>query len=454
MRIKEIETRSGFFWKPSAPEHRLPGMLSVSDGGEIRLELVGHSNASLGGEWISRLVGVVEDSGYVTLEGCVPGNSKWQPNGVSKTTFRVSRAFFGVHFGDDETIELWSVDFSVEGLIEWLHLSGIQTEFDWDKRTAQVSLSELKPIEALSTEEMAVSFCFPWSLSPTVAETRIVQKAHIRIESKIARPLDAYARIMHRITNLLCFAMDETACIDSIVGKVMVTQIGDESEEKLVDTRIVYQSLPYVERPAEPIWHLMLFRYGDIKDSCQERLSNWFSAYDVYQPALSLYFSSRAGDHKYLDGRFLSLAQALETFHRRTSDKQLMAEKDFDDLKELLLDACPDKKRNWLGGRLAYANELSLRQRLKDILAPFAESFGNKSTRRRMLDSIVTTRNYLTHYDIKLKDKTAKGRDLYQLCMRMEALLQLHFLSQLGFPAEEVASFALKAESLQEKLSF
>ena len=40
MRIKENFKKSGCFWIPSLPEERVPGALSISDGGNIELEII------------------------------------------------------------------------------------------------------------------------------------------------------------------------------------------------------------------------------------------------------------------------------------------------------------------------------------------------------------------------------------------------------------------------------
>ena len=40
MRIKEDFKKSGYFWLPFAPDKKLPGTLSISDGGIIDLEVV------------------------------------------------------------------------------------------------------------------------------------------------------------------------------------------------------------------------------------------------------------------------------------------------------------------------------------------------------------------------------------------------------------------------------
>ena len=40
MRIKEEFKKLGYFWLPSAPDEKVPGTLSISDGGNIELEVL------------------------------------------------------------------------------------------------------------------------------------------------------------------------------------------------------------------------------------------------------------------------------------------------------------------------------------------------------------------------------------------------------------------------------
>ena len=76
MRIKEEFKRSGYFWLPSASSEKVPGTLSISDGGHIELEVIGRFggrievslNADLNP--IERIVGHIEKDGFVTLDDC------------------------------------------------------------------------------------------------------------------------------------------------------------------------------------------------------------------------------------------------------------------------------------------------------------------------------------------------------------------------------------------------
>jgi len=196
----------------------------------------------------------------------------------------------------------------------------------------------------------------------------------------------------------------------------------------------------------------MLFWYGQIRDDAERIVNNWFDAYDEIDTALNLYFSTRTGAHKYLDSKFLALAQGLETYHRRTSIEKLMDEDVFKEVTENLIKQCPEENREWLSGRLKYGNEVNLGRRIKSIIEPFKALFGTSRERNKLIRSIVDTRNYPTHYDKSLELVAIGGKDLWLLCLRMEAIFQLHLLQVLGFTKEDVMSVFDNSNELQQKL--
>ena len=47
MRIEEEYKKTGYFWLPGKDEKKIPGILSINDGGKIELEIVGHFDESI-----------------------------------------------------------------------------------------------------------------------------------------------------------------------------------------------------------------------------------------------------------------------------------------------------------------------------------------------------------------------------------------------------------------------
>ena len=151
-----------------------------------------------------------------------------------------------------------------------------------------------------------------------------------------------------------------------------------------------------------------------------------------------------------MEARFLALVQGLEAYHRRTSDEKQMDEAEFKELVENLIEHCPEKRKEWLEGKLRYGNEVNLRKRIMRLIEPFKDRFGNSEKRRTLINKIVDTRNNLTHH----YSGSENFDDLWVLCQKMEALFQLHFLLLIGFSREEIRSINWNCQELRRRLQF
>lgn len=67
-------TKTGYFWLLEKEENKIPGVLSINDGGKIELEIIGHfsDGADLlnNDDGLSRIIGHVEKDGLITLDDC------------------------------------------------------------------------------------------------------------------------------------------------------------------------------------------------------------------------------------------------------------------------------------------------------------------------------------------------------------------------------------------------
>ena len=457
MRIKEEIRRSGYFGLPSASEKKLPGTLKISDGGKIELEVVGLFDETVGrqndgsnnrGEF-ERIVGQIEGHGLVTLDGCF--YKHWHPfsNGISKSLLHVGKALLGIAYDDQEPLLFNVLQFSVEGIDEWVGLSGINVDYQDEKRTATVTYSPLDEISLNLNNGMKLLISFSWTLPglPHITEAKITQKACFKLVSQQERPLEDFISIAHKLTIFLCFAVDKTVCIDQMAA----TSNADGSEFPS-PIPLYYESLPYTKEVPKVYPYHMLFRYPAIKAKTEQILNNWLQIYEKIEPALNLYFGVTTGGLRYLDAKVLALAQGLEIYHRRTSDETRIGNADFEKLREALETQCPEEHKNWLSERLNYGNELSLRQRIKRIIEPFNEFMGDEDQRDTLIRNIVDTRNYLTHYDKSLESRAANGEELLRLYYKMEAIFQLCLLQEVGFTQPEIKSVLEKSYKLRETL--
>lgn len=458
MRLSEKKEKAGYFWLPNASENKLPGTLHISEAGEIRLEVVGDKIIALnaGGD-IKRVVGVIEDSGWVTFDECLCSNSSTSyPSGISKSTIHANFAFIGAGYDGNEEVKFSKFNFSVEGLDEWLGISGIKVEHSQDYKSASIHYIPPEKIGLQLPNGMGLEFIFGWTLPgfPIVSEAKITQKAYVSLTSESLRSIDDYLDIAFKVNNFLCFATDKTVSLDSVTGySSEITRESGNGEKHEVPITVYYESNPYSEVKPKVLWHEMLFRYGHVADELEKILANWFANYQISEPAFNLYFASKSGAHKYLEGRFLSLAQGIETLHRRNSSDTFMPEGEFNNFVTLISKSCPIDKKEWLDSKLRYANELPLRQRIKQMIEPFKELFGSTSDSKNFIGKVLDTRNFLTHYDPRLENQAANGTEIWELCMKLEGLFQLHLLRLIKIDDSLIKKLVNDNNALRHKLN-
>lgn len=473
MRLSEPIEKHGFFWLPGDAENQVPGVLRISESGEVILEvsylfdyrLDSRNKHRLGSPLdksedrnINRIVGIIEGD-FITLDECVYVSGRQDlSGGVSTSTIRANFAFIGVNYDREKEVTFSELTFSVDGLDEWLSISGFQTEHGREDISTSIHFSSPQEIVFNLSDSIELKFTFSssWTLPfiPNFTEARITQKAHMSLVSKELRPFEDFLNLVFKLNNFLCFAINKTVSIDSITGySSEITEEIREGQKSEIPIKIYYRSDPYSETKPEVYQRDMLFCYPDISDQCEGILTKWIKNYEIAEPAFNLYFSCRSGVHKYLDGKFLLLAQGIETLHRRNSQETQMPEDEFRNLIDTILNAVPDdEQRRWIDEKLKYANELSLRKRMGQMIEPFKDLYGNKKERNSFISKVVDTRNYLTHYDKGLINRMAQEEDLITLYLKLEALFQLHFLKIIGMKIESIYSIINKNRDLNYKL--
>jgi hypothetical protein len=459
MRIEEEYIKTGYFWLPGKIYEKVPGVLTIEDGGNITLEIVGlfdNEKGAFNEDFnLGRIIGSVEGDGLVTLEDCFYTKKSMSVGGISKSKVCVNKVLCSVAYEKDEEITFNTLSFSVDCIDEWVGVSGIKVDTDWKNRTATISYEPPASIEIELDDGMKLEIGFIYTLPgfPASTEAKISQQAFFKIKSVSLRPLNEFIEYVYKITNLMCFAIDATVSIKNVsaTSSEIKSDVVNGSMSP-VSVGIYYSSTSYTKSVPTNGWHQMLFTYGTIKSNASEVFSNWIKAYEEIAPALNLYFSTKSGAQKYLDGKFLALAQGLETYHRRTSTEKLMDSSSFENLISGIIENCPENYKEWLNGRLMHGNEINLGKRLKGIIEPFKGSLGNSGARSKLLRKVVDTRNYLTHYNDELKDKAASGKELWSLCQKMEAIFQLHFLKVIGFNDSEIDGVIENCYPLKQKL--
>lgn len=456
MRLSESIDKIGYFWLPSTPDTKVSGRLNISKSGQITLDVTGMLEPLISmfqtQRQPKRINGMLENGKAITLEQCHYKNQTLQV--IAKSTISSLKAYIGSSYNDSDEVSFHKVSFSLEGLDHWLSIRGINVKYASNPEV-NITFTPPKPILIELAEDLSLEFSFTWTgPSPySITDAQVTQSAYISLICSTPKPFSYFSTLLPKILNFFCFSIDENIQLTSLTGysnNILTTLPGGKPRPVPIE---IYFSRFNSDKPAPKISkHNMLLSYGDIAPELQRLLKNWLANYETSEPAFNLYFAAKADAHAYLDGRFLSFAQGIETLHRRNSTVTTMPQEEFQALVKTLSTTCPPEKRQWLSQKMHYANELTLRDRLNQILEPFQQYFGDQDAGKAFIAKVINTRNYLTHYAPELSSATASPQTLWELCMKLEALFQLHFLRLMGFNIEEINRILKDNVAFQNKI--
>ena len=464
MKIKEEIKKSGTFWLPPYREKML-GILSISNEKGIELEVdqsFVNDPASIvnlfdNPDNLYQVVGHIQEYGFVILDGCQTSTGGFNFNYGLIQTSRVilaNRVFTGFPSFQTKIPSFNTFQFSIEGIDEWVGIRGINVKFEPEERTTTISSKPPKTISFNLTNGMRleITFIMGHTDSHSLWEIGVTQKTYFKLVSEDAQELDVFFSVVRKIIGLLCFTINETVSLDSmsVTSDELLQDIeGGETRPAPID---IYDPSVFLPKDRPKIRaDKMLFRFSDIQDGAEGMINKWIDSYKEYKNTFDLYFLAQLKPQLSWEANFLSLAQGLEVYHRRTSDEKEMDEVKFEELVQSLIEQCPEEYKDWLKEKLKHSNELIFLKRIKGLIDSFKEIIGNSRERKKLVFKISVTRHYLTHYNPDLESVAVKGEDLYVLCQKMEMLFELHFLKLMGFSQDKIKAIADNNPILQWK---
>ena len=458
MRISEPIETHGQFWLPSQPDNRLSGILRISEQGDSSLELFGAfdqvMNRTLEYQIPLLIQGVTAGKGPVTLIDCLTTNLAESESGsnelLSKSKYRIGWAFCGAHFENKE-VYLSRIQFSVEGLDEWFASHNRVFSHDRDDGRTRITYTPPKPILVQLQDEITLQFSMRRTRDSGRFQESITTEMTIAIRSEKVRLFCEFLEILRKVRNFLCLAFDRTVSYTFITGYGPEPNAPDTHNNSIE----MFQHLePYDLQKQEFGPGQFLVQFEDIAEGMNYYLPRWLDRYEEFEPTFNLYFAVTANRFMHLEGKFLFLVQGIESLHRRSSSETLLSQEEFDKRMKTLLEYTPKKWKSWVRYRLKYGNELTLETRINKMIEPFSELFGTDSARKGFVDRIVSTRNFLTHYDPKSRNRAVTDpEDLFRLYGRLEGLVQLHMLKLLGIDGERIKKITMQYGPLKDKLT-
>ena len=450
----------GVWWLPDDESTRLSGTLSI-ERGRPELEVFhsfGHEvlHSSPTEQTLSpmpfpveRILGMTTTGREITLERCQPVDYSLNlRSGIPTTRYRAETALVGAWFVKGEDSAFDEIALRTTELDTWAFVSGFSHTIEGDGSSLSSIDIHFEPPDRVSIpldggEEAFVDFTMRFSgVSPVINRVELSQAAALHLRYANSKSLHDAQGTTIRLRNFLSLAVGRPVSVLSVSGYRDDLVRDGSSSRRPVE---IFWELTHNPDPPDRTLHPaeMLFTLPAAEPSISEVMRAWFARQDVFAPVFNLYFGMLYHPSMYTDVHFLAYAQAVETYDYRRRDATELPPDEHEVRMDAILEGSPDKYRQWLRTRLARGNELTLRRRIRDVLAecPVVRDKIVGATPREhsaFTSLFVDSRNYYTHYSPDLEDRAATGVTLYLLVVQLRAIIEMSLLRELGFSCDSI----------------
>lgn len=318
----------GLWWHPDTPNNRVGGVLSISSDGRITLRLMGVLQTPLDRFGVSQdkytfINGLTVDGKAMIVWSLLRTNLSQTSSGTSTSEYIARLAIRGVHLNPaDPELKFRALIVHFTNFDAWVNQFGfdLTNAYRRSNEDAGWAIHYKRPddVPLYKNEQFAASIKFEVKLPAghiVQTEASFAQRAMLYIEFTNEALLDEVIEIIQRFRNFL------TLTTASRVHPVVIKTESDTATISLGGTthRVEFEVLGLFNRRTEKelLLFQMLLPLPQIRDRITKILGNWFDKYERLEPICNLHFGAIYNTELYLEHTFLSVVQAVESYHRR-----------------------------------------------------------------------------------------------------------------------------------------
>ncbi|TPK79033.1 hypothetical protein FJ936_30095 [Mesorhizobium sp. B2-4-13] len=388
----------------------------------------------------ANIFGITRNGKPVTLIKAINKQRQINAPGFAVETWDTGLLIIGVHIDSETDDEIFTkCYFRFEKLEEWLESRLFSFEFADDSVTVTASVPRGSNLASHIDFDLS-SIGAAYRSNKSVTHSEINAFRNLAIVPRAARSLKWLMAKATRIQDLASLCTGHFLPLTHLELSAPAEDLTEEHPRPRLAR--VYAQLTRQHAGQRPSHEPPLISANELFEANPAALQLWFDQYEIFNPAIGLFFTISSAKDMTVNVRFLLAIQALEVFHRRTTKAELMPADAFAPLVKTLVDAIPAAAtvamREKLKGTYAFINEPSLAQRLRSIVADLSIDLGGpppafpKSYQRKLVE----TRNYYTHFTETLQATALDGRGMYWASRRLILLLTFLFLRRLGISAK------------------
>lgn len=440
--MREKFSYKGLFWLPENPDDQVSGTLSFSPEDGITLELIGFlgSNRNNAQLFETKIINGFSTTGKkLSLFKCYESNRSASYPGIETSIVQANYLFVGANFNNEDEICFNKVAVKLKNLDSWLGISGFDIKYNRTELSTNIYYKLPQPIEFKINSGFKAKFNF---ISSNPSRSIYTKKATIEQSVQLVlEPLDNidyhFKELLKKVHTFQMFITFSTYTASFPLEIIFYSpKYFIEFDSKKIPEEInLYYATSIKPKDKEIIHWDMLFSYRDIEQNYEEIINNWYTQHDKINSILGLFLDNFYNPGVFNENRFLNIAQALETYHRRFKKNNVLPKKQHKARLKNIIESVGEEFKEWLKQKLSFSNEPTLKERIDELL----NDNSNETIKKLIKDFdsfsklVKDSRNFYTHYDKSLEKKAARGGDLYYLTERMKVLLTCCLLNVIGF---------------------
>lgn len=455
---------SGAWWLPSDPGMKFHGIIEGDGKRRPLLTLAGTfpSVASWGkGSQIGVIHGLGKRGEHITLCGNYCTSSTLVLSaGIPGSTFSVGVAIIGQHFETIEEIKFASVAGAFQHLADWTGLDPIRARpvpaTENNPAGIDLNLRAYAPLTFLAGDT-TVSFGVDY-------EYKIEPRVHHGIDLTHwmtltpAEPigLEESLNLMHSAQTFVALGLRwPTLANDARCRSTKATGKGP-------DVHLHYASAVPLESSRFPeLATDRCFQAAELVETLGKSLRMWFGMPHALDTVKNLFFSRHYAEAIYLQHDYITLVQAIESFHRETRGGRFLAKPIWKAVRHALWTAIDSKTiplsaddRAAIKQRLSHVAEHTLASRLDDLLEIFKDfTVMFVPDRTDFIRNVIKVRNYWTHYDSKRATGRLDELEIHALTIRLETLMELCWANYIEVPRAVMVNIATRGKDRGDAFS-
>lgn len=457
----------GKWWIPSESTHEIDGTLKINSNGSGTLELRGElitqdfSEFPPTSEEVEIILGRASDGTKITLNNCHLVATSHSPEGFPTQSFDIEKNFLNVHFSTKDEISFKKiiVEFKhFEYLIKSTRIHVIKSPQTADEITINSIRREEIPLFSVNGLIIKIIIDVHSNIIQyPIREITLKETPYIVIESDIERKYADYLKIIDKLQSFFTFCLLKTVYPMKIYGE-SAASIWEPPEDwsGATSSEIIFEQIEIISHWIDLIdplqidevdRHEILFTINEILQNSDFIMNKWWIKNEVFKSVFDIYFGTIFNSRMYLQNTYLSLAQCIESYHRKSTrflDYQIHPD-EYKERIEIIKECLKHesqlitREKRSIISTLKMGNNLSLENRIQQLLItyPTISPFivGNAENFPHM---VALNRNHLTHLDPKPEIAYASFEELYYISIRMRLLLITVFLDELGFEIKKI----------------